>query len=95
MRLARLERLMARRPLLLSSVLLRQNPHNVDEWHKRVALYGDDKAMVQQMHDILILCHCHSDRTSYSRCMISLYLCHCRTSYSTCIISLYLFDCLP
>ena len=37
--LARLEDLMARRPLLLNSVLLRQNPHNVLEWHKRVKLY--------------------------------------------------------
>ena len=39
MRLARLEDLMDRRPLLLNSVLLRQNPHNVHEWHKRVKLY--------------------------------------------------------
>ena len=30
---------MERRPLLLSSVMLRQNPHNVHEWHKRVKLY--------------------------------------------------------
>uniref|UniRef100_A0A452UKD2 Pre-mRNA-splicing factor SYF1 n=1 Tax=Ursus maritimus TaxID=29073 RepID=A0A452UKD2_URSMA len=27
------------RPLLLNSVLLRQNPHHVHEWHKRVALH--------------------------------------------------------
>ncbi|XP_060607021.1 pre-mRNA-splicing factor SYF1-like [Ruditapes philippinarum] len=39
LRLARLESLMDRRPLLLNSVLLRQNPHNVHEWHKRVKLY--------------------------------------------------------
>ncbi|XP_074881377.1 pre-mRNA-splicing factor SYF1 [Buteo buteo] len=39
LRLARFEQLMARRPLLLNSVLLRQNPHNVHEWHKRVQLY--------------------------------------------------------
>lgn len=39
LRLARLEDLMERRPLLLNSVLLRQNPHNVHEWHKRAALY--------------------------------------------------------
>ena len=39
LRLARLEDLMDRRPLLLNSVLLRQNPHNVHEWHKRVQLY--------------------------------------------------------
>lgn len=38
-RLARLEHLMARRPELLSSVMLRQNPHNVHEWHKRVKLF--------------------------------------------------------
>ncbi|XP_064616120.1 pre-mRNA-splicing factor SYF1-like [Liolophura sinensis] len=39
LRLARLEDLMDRRPLLLNSVLLRQNPHNVHEWHKRVKLF--------------------------------------------------------
>lgn len=39
LRLARFEQLMERRPLLLNSVLLRQNPHNVHEWHKRVQLY--------------------------------------------------------
>ncbi|XP_052787849.1 pre-mRNA-splicing factor SYF1-like [Mya arenaria] len=39
LRLSRLESLMDRRPLLLNSVLLRQNPHNVHEWHKRVKLY--------------------------------------------------------
>lgn len=36
--MARFEHLMERRPLLLNSVLLRQNPHNVAEWQKRVAL---------------------------------------------------------
>eukprot|EP00884_Botryococcus_braunii_P003276 jgi/Botrbrau1/1294/Bobra.0063s0011.1 len=39
LRLARLEHLMDRRPVLLSSVMLRQNPHNVHEWHKRVKLF--------------------------------------------------------
>uniref|UniRef100_A0A8C4M463 Pre-mRNA-splicing factor SYF1 n=1 Tax=Equus asinus asinus TaxID=83772 RepID=A0A8C4M463_EQUAS len=39
LRLARFEQLIARRPLLLNSVLLRQNPHHVHEWHKRVALH--------------------------------------------------------
>jgi len=39
LRMARFEDLMDRRPLLLNSVLLRQNPHNVSEWHKRVQLY--------------------------------------------------------
>uniref|UniRef100_T1JEU9 Pre-mRNA-splicing factor SYF1 n=1 Tax=Strigamia maritima TaxID=126957 RepID=T1JEU9_STRMM len=39
LRLARFEELMDRRPLLLNSVLLRQNPHNVHEWHKRIKLF--------------------------------------------------------
>lgn len=43
-RLARLEHLMERRPLLLSSVLLRQNPHAVAEWHARAEIYEDDPA---------------------------------------------------
>ncbi|KAJ7378147.1 Pre-mRNA-splicing factor SYF1 [Desmophyllum pertusum] len=45
--MARFEHLMDRRPLLLSSVLLRQNPHNVHEWHKRVKLYeGKPKEII-------------------------------------------------
>ncbi|KAK9707214.1 hypothetical protein RND81_07G180400 [Saponaria officinalis] len=39
MRLARLEYLMDRRPELANSVLLRQNPHNVEQWHRRVKLF--------------------------------------------------------
>eukprot|EP00891_Asterochloris_glomerata_P006475 jgi/Astpho2/6475/fgenesh1_pm.00096_%23_6_t len=39
LRLARLEHLIERRPELLSSVMLRQNPHAVHEWHKRVKLF--------------------------------------------------------
>lgn len=42
LRMARLEYLMDQRPLLLSSVVLRQNPHNVHEWHKRIKLFKDD-----------------------------------------------------
>ncbi|RWS06759.1 pre-mRNA splicing factor Syf1-like protein [Dinothrombium tinctorium] len=38
LRLARYEDLIERRPLLLNSVALRQNPHNVDEWLKRIDL---------------------------------------------------------
>ena len=41
-RLKRLEHLMERRPELLSSVMLRQNPHNVHEWHKRVHLFPEN-----------------------------------------------------
>ncbi len=39
--MARFENLIERRPLLLNSVLLRQNPHNVTEWQKRVELFKD------------------------------------------------------
>ena len=46
-RLARLEYLMDRRPVLLSSVLLRQNPHNVHEWHKRAKLFTEDPAQAR------------------------------------------------
>jgi len=35
-----MEYLLERRPELLSSVMLRQNPHNVHEWHKRVKLFA-------------------------------------------------------
>ena len=35
---------MERRPLLLSSVLLRQNPHSVSEWHARADICKDDPA---------------------------------------------------
>jgi pre-mRNA-splicing factor SYF1 len=34
LRLARFEKLFDRRPELLNSVLLRQNPHNVEQWHR-------------------------------------------------------------
>ncbi|KAK2093546.1 Pre-mRNA-splicing factor SYF1 [Saguinus oedipus] len=39
LRLAHFEQLISRWPLLLNSVLLRQNPHHVHEWHKRVTLH--------------------------------------------------------
>ncbi|RTG83765.1 pre-mRNA-splicing factor SYF1 [Schistosoma bovis] len=45
--LARLESLMDRRPLLLNSVLLRQNPHNVADWLKRVELLKSQGAREQ------------------------------------------------
>lgn len=60
MRLARLEFLMDRRPLLLNRVLLRQNPHNVQEWLKRVKLYEEKPKDVNFIINIkyshLILC---------------------------------------
>lgn len=39
LRIARLEYLTSRRPELENSVILRQNPHNVHQWHKRVKLF--------------------------------------------------------
>ncbi|EMC91534.1 hypothetical protein BAUCODRAFT_295647 [Baudoinia panamericana UAMH 10762] len=49
-RMMRFEQLMDRRPFLVNDVLLRQNPHNVSEWQKRVALWGDNKQMVVQTY---------------------------------------------
>jgi len=39
LRLARFDYLMERRPELANSMLLRQNPHNVEQWHRRVKLF--------------------------------------------------------
>ena len=36
------EELMDRRPFLVNDVLLRRNPNDVQEWEKRVAMWGDD-----------------------------------------------------
>lgn len=49
-RMMRFEHLMDRRPFLLNDVLLRQNPNNVTEWEKRVALWGDNKEEVVQTY---------------------------------------------
>eukprot|EP01065_Artemidia_motanka_P027147 TRINITY_DN32378_c0_g1_i1.p1 TRINITY_DN32378_c0_g1~~TRINITY_DN32378_c0_g1_i1.p1 ORF type:complete len:856 (+),score=325.96 TRINITY_DN32378_c0_g1_i1:79-2646(+) len=47
-RLERLTALVGRRPALLNSVLLRQNPHNVYEWHNRVKIFkGKAEKVVQ------------------------------------------------
>lgn len=56
--LARFEYLMDRRPFLLNDVLLRQNPNNVPEWEKRVALWADnDKEVVQTYTDAIATIH--------------------------------------
>ena len=48
LRLARLEHLTQRRPLLLSAVALRQNPHAVGQWHRRAKLLeGDPSAQIK------------------------------------------------
>lgn len=49
-RMLRFEQLMDRRPFLVNDVLLRQNPHNVAEWQKRVHLWGNNKAMIVQTY---------------------------------------------
>lgn len=49
-RMMRFEQLMDRRPFLVNDVLLRQNPNNVIEWEKRVALWGDNKTEVVQTY---------------------------------------------
>jgi len=49
-RLMRFEQLMDRRPFLVNDVLLRQNPNNIIEWEKRVALWGDDKQQIVQTY---------------------------------------------
>lgn len=49
-RMMRFEQLMDRRPFLVNDVLLRQNPHNVIEWEKRVALWGDNKQQVVETY---------------------------------------------
>lgn len=42
------EDLMDRRPFLVNDVLLRRNPNDVQEWEKRVALWGADDSKVRK-----------------------------------------------
>ena len=49
-RMRAFEELMDRRPFVVNEVLLRRNPHEVVEWEKRVALYGDDDAKVVETY---------------------------------------------
>lgn len=44
------EALIDRRPFLVNSVLLRRNPHDVQEWEKRIALYGEDDEKVAETY---------------------------------------------
>ncbi|PYI15268.1 putative DNA repair and transcription protein [Aspergillus japonicus CBS 114.51] len=54
LRMLRFEQLMDRRPFLVNDVLLRQNPHNVIEWEKRVALWGDNRHEIVQTYTAAI-----------------------------------------
>ncbi|KAI0273808.1 spliceosome complex protein [Gloeopeniophorella convolvens] len=44
------EALMDRRPFLVNDVLLRRNPNDVQEWEKRVALWGQDDDKVAETY---------------------------------------------
>jgi len=48
--MAELEGLADRRPFLVNDVLLRRNPHDVQEWEKRVALHGEDDEAVAKTY---------------------------------------------
>ncbi|EXJ55878.1 pre-mRNA-splicing factor syf1 [Cladophialophora yegresii CBS 114405] len=50
LKMMRFEHLMDRRPFLVNDVLLRQNPNNVVEWEKRVALWNDNKQEIVQTY---------------------------------------------
>lgn len=53
-RMLRFEQLMNRRPFLVNDVVLRQTPNNVNEWQKRVALWGENaKEVVQTYTDAI------------------------------------------
>ncbi|KAH8108139.1 protein prenylyltransferase [Cristinia sonorae] len=45
------EQLMDRRPFLLNDVLLRRNPNDVQEWEKRVALWGENDEKVAETYE--------------------------------------------
>ncbi|KDQ60630.1 hypothetical protein JAAARDRAFT_151180 [Jaapia argillacea MUCL 33604] len=53
-RMKEFEELMDRRPFLVNDVLLRRNPNDVQEWEKRVALWGtDDEKVIQTYTEAL------------------------------------------
>jgi len=53
-RMRAFEDLMDRRPFLVNEVLLRRNPNDVQEWEKRVALYGTDDEKVRPFLSFLL-----------------------------------------
>ncbi len=65
LRMARLEYIMDQRPIWLNSVVLRQNPHNVNEWHKRAKLFLSKGANVSDKSSV-----------SKSKCIESALLCY-------------------
>jgi pre-mRNA-splicing factor SYF1 len=51
-RMKEFEELMDRRPFLVNDVLIRRNPNDVQEWEKRVALWGEDDEKVWPAGDV-------------------------------------------
>ena len=49
-RMKAFETLMDRRPFLVNEVLIRRNPHEVVEWEKRIALYGNNDEKVVETY---------------------------------------------
>ncbi|KAF7295304.1 Pre-mRNA-splicing factor SYF1 [Mycena indigotica] len=49
-RMVEFEELMDRRPFLVNDVLIRRNPNDVQEWEKRVALWGEDDDKVAETY---------------------------------------------
>ncbi|CAL1704302.1 unnamed protein product [Somion occarium] len=49
-RMKEFEELMDRRPFLVNDVLLRRNPNDVQEWEKRVALWGENDEKVAETY---------------------------------------------
>ncbi|KAF5386776.1 hypothetical protein D9615_001669 [Tricholomella constricta] len=50
LRIADFEELTDRRPFLVNDVLIRRNPNDVQEWEKRVALWGEDDEKVAETY---------------------------------------------
>lgn len=49
-RMKAFEILMDRRPFLVNEVLIRRNPHEVVEWEKRIALYGNNDEKIVETY---------------------------------------------
>lgn len=64
-RIAEFENLTDRRPFLVNDVLIRRNPNDVQEWEKRVALWGEDDEKVLAS---VVICASPVSHTSHSGC---------------------------
>lgn len=56
MKMKEFEELMDRRPFLLNDVMIRRNPNDVQEWEKRIALWGEDDNKVPASPLFLAIC---------------------------------------